>query len=218
MKRACLIAFAFAVGCSSAPEESEAPAAQPMPAARPAGAREAQLSSLRSQLATKKADLAQADADLARIDSERSQLEDQPASATKTSRMAELATLEAQNKRKKQAVTLDIADLENQIRDAGKGAKTADEDDLASALEADAAAEKERVERRKAAEEALRSDEAKKVAMADKARQAEEAMREKQKVAGGNIAAPTADGPIFEERWADALIKLREALQEFKRW
>jgi chromosome segregation ATPase len=218
MKRAWMIPLAFAVGCSSGPEESSAPAPAPMPAPRAGGAREAQLSSLRAQLASKKADLAQADADLARIGSERAQLEDQPASNTKTSRMAELATLEAENKRKRQAVTLDITDLENQIRDVGKGAKTADQDDLASALEADAEAEKERVARRKAAEEAARSDESRKVAAAESARKAEEDERAKQKVEGGRAAPAGADGPIFEERWADAIIKLREAIQEFKRW
>ena len=216
MKRSLLVAFAFAVGCSSSPEESEpAPAA---PAARPAGAREAQLSSLRSQLASKKADLAQADADLARLAAERSQLEDAPASPTKTSRLAEIASLEAETKRKKQAVTLDVTDLENQIRDVGKGAKTADQDDLAAALEADATIEKERVERRKAAEEATRSEESKKVAAAESGRTAEEEARAKEKIEGGRVAQAGAEGPIFEERWADAIIKLREALQEFKRW
>lgn len=216
MKRFLIVASAFAVGCSSAPEES---APEPVrPAARPAGAREAQLSSLRSQLASKKADAAQADADLARLTAERSQLEDAPASPTKTSRLAEIATLEAENKRKKQAVTLDITDLENQIRDVGKGAKTNDQDDLAAALEADATIEKERVERRKAAEEATRSEESKKVAAAESGRKAEEEARAKEKIEGGRVAQAGADGPIFEERWGDAILKLRQALQEFKRW
>jgi len=41
--------------------------------------------------------------------------------------------------------------------------------------------------------------------------------RSKQKIEGGRAGAG-ADGPGFEERWADVITKVRAELQRFKRW
>jgi hypothetical protein len=219
MKRSWIFALAFAVGCASSEEEPAPEAAPaPRPVLKPSAGREGQLSSLRSQLASKKADQAQAEADLARIAAEREELNAQGASDGKTTRLAQIATLEAENKRKKQALALDIADLENKIRDASAGTKSGGEDALAAALAEDAAAEKERAERRKIADEANRADEARKVAAAETARRAEEEARAKNKIESAGDAKAGPDAPLFEDRMSAQILRLRAALQEFKRW
>jgi colicin import membrane protein len=216
MKRAWMLSLVLAAGCSSAPEtdpDAKAPA-PPTPAPAPPSPKEAQLNAARSQLAVKKNELTQANADLERLAAERAQLDAAGASEEKTRRLAEIASLETESKRKKQALALDIADLEAQLRDLTAGGKSSD-DPLAAALEEDAAAEREKAERRKAKEEADRSAEASKLAQAEAARKAEVEAKSKEKV---DSAPAAGEGQAFEERFAAVILKVREALQQFKRW
>jgi colicin import membrane protein len=216
MKRAWMLSLVLAAGCSSGPEADPDAKAPPPESPRPAPAspKEAEISSTRARLASKKADLSQANADLDRLAAERTQLEGEGASDAKTKRLAEIATLESEAKRKKQALALDIAEDEAKLKDLTAGSKASD-DPLAAALEEDAAAEREKVERRKIKEEADRSAEARKVAEADAARRAEAEAKSKEKVAS---AGKAGEGEIFEERFAGLILKVRETLQQFKRW
>lgn len=217
MKRAWMLTLALAAGCSSAPDadpDLEKPKSE-APAPPPPSPKEAEIRSVRTKLARDKAELSQATADLDRIAAERAQLDGQEASTAKTSRLAELATLESSTKQKKQALGLDIADGEARLRDLSSSATSADP--LAAELENDAAAERERAEIRKAKDEADRSEQGRRIAAADAARKAESEAKSKEKVDGGRVAA-AGDGAIFEERWADVILKVRESLQEFKRW
>ena len=218
MKRASMFILALAAGCSSIPD-SDPEAAKPKPetpAAAPPSPKEVELRQIRSQLAVKKADLSQANADLDRLAAEREQLNAAEASAAKTARLAEIAAIEGEAKRKKQVLPLDIAELEARVRDLTAGTKASD-DPLAAALEADAAAEREKAETRKAKEEADRQEKGKRIAAAETAAREEAEAKSKEKVAGGRPAAADG-GSIFEERWADVIIKVRETLQQYKRW
>lgn len=209
MKRAIPVILALAAGCSSGPSEEPERAPEPArPAPRPANPKEAEISSIRASLAVKKADLAQADADLARLAAEK-ETEKEP------TRLASIGTLESEAKRKKEALGLDIAELEAKLKDLSAGSKQSD-DPLAAALEEDAAAEREKAANRKAKEEAERSAEARKVAEAEATRRVEAEAKSKEKV-GSAGAAPT-DGTLYEERFAAVILKVREALQQFKRW
>lgn len=218
MKRGWGLFLVLAAGCSGIAEtdpdvdkpKTEAP---PAPKASP---KEVELRQVRSALASKKADLSQASADLDRLAAERAQLDAAEASTAKTNRLAEVATLETEAKRKKQVLTLDIAELEARLRDLTAGSKASD-DPLAAAIEEDAAAEREKAEIRKAKEEADRQEQGRKIAAAEAARRAEAEAKAKEKVDGGRTAA-AGDESIFEERWADVIIKVRETLQQFKRW
>lgn len=223
MKRALVatVAVVLVSGCGgSAPDRDfDRPEAAPMPAPDPGASRETRLNQLRTTLAQKKADLAQAEQEGQAVGAEREQLNGQPASDAKTNRLAELATLEAGLNRKRQALALDIAELENQIRDLSSGSSTAPSDDaLAAALEADAAAEREKAARLRAAQEADRSAEARKVTGAQSARVTEEKARSDQKVAAVRPSEGGAEGAPFEERYADVILKVKEALQAYKRW
>ncbi len=217
MKRVFVLALALAAGCSSIPE-SDPDLAKPKaetPDVPPPNPKEIELRQLRTQLATKKADLSQANADLDRLAVEREQLNAADASAAKTARLTEIAALETEAKRKKQVLPLDIAELEARVRDLTAGSK--EPDDLVAALEADAAAEREKAEIRKAKEEADRQEKGKRIAAAEAAVRAEAEAKAKEKVAGGRPAGE-GDAALFEERWADVIIKVRETLQQYKRW
>lgn len=218
MKRALIFTLALAAGCSSIPE-SDPDLAKPKsetPATPPPNPKEVELRQVRSQLATKKADLSQANADLDRLAVEREQLNAADASAAKTARLTEIAALETEAKRKKQVLPLDIAELEARVRDLTAGSKASD-DPLAAALEADAAAEREKAETRKAKEDADRQEQGRRIAAAEAAVRAEAEAKSKEKVAGGRPAGE-GDAALFEERWADVIIKVRETLQQYKRW
>jgi chromosome segregation ATPase len=212
MKRAWILVLGLTAGCGSSggydPDAKQPEAARPVPP--PASPKEAEISAARSQLAVKKSDLSQANADLERLAAEREQGK---ADAT---RLAEIGALENEAKRKKQALALDIAELEAKLKDLSAGSKQSD-DPLAAALEEDAAAEKEKAQNRKAKEEADRSAESRKIAEADAARRAESEVKAKEKVPAGG-GGPAGEGVAFEERWAAVILKVRETLQEYKRW
>jgi chromosome segregation ATPase len=217
MKRAWTLALLVAAGCSSISEtdpDVDKPKAE-APAPPPPNPKEVELRSVRAQLASKKADLSQANADLDRLAAEKEQVNAADASESKTTRLTQIAGLESEAKRKKQALALDIADLEARLKDL-TGTSTSD-DPLASALAEDAAIEKDRIETRKAKEEADKKELGKRVADAEAARRAEEEAKAKEKVPGG--AAPAAgDESTFEERWAAVILRVRESMQQYKRW
>jgi hypothetical protein len=216
MKKLSLLAVLFAFGCGSAePEPEEGPAAGPAPAARGGDAR--------SLLAIKNAELRQADIDLGKVMAERMELDLKPASEAKTNRMAELAKIEADTTQRKRVLEAEIAALERRAQDSGAPAakaKSADEAlDLALAAEDTKQKEEEAKRRAKAAADA--GADKKRLEEAEKARAADAAARDREKIQagqGGTAPAPGADGPIFEERWAAAILKVRTELQRYKRW
>lgn len=207
-----LLVFAAACGggAAPAPEGRSAPAAEPRDSGR---------AEIRAKINAKKQELSQADSDLGKIAAEREQLAGQPASETKTNRLVELARLESDAKLRKSAITEDIADLQAQLSGSGtaaaKPAKAGDAlDDILAGNENK---EKEEAERRKQKADAEASADKERIAKAEAARNAEMEERSKQKIEGGRLAAG-ADGPGFEERWADVITKVRSELQRFKRW
>jgi len=208
-----LLVFAAACGGGSEPApDRSAPAAEPRDSGR---------AEIRAKINAKKQDLAQAEGDLAKIAAEREQLAGQPASETKTNRLVELARLDSDAKLRKNAITEDIADLQSQLAGpstapaAKKPAKAGDAlDDILAGNENK---EKEEAERRKQKADAEASADKERIAKAEAARNAEMEERSKQKIEGGRLAAG-ADGPAFEERWADVITRVRAELQRFKRW
>jgi hypothetical protein len=218
MKRAWSLILVLAAGCSSISEpdpDIDKPKSE-APAPPPPNPKEVELRSVRSQLAAKKADLSQASADLDRLAAEREQLNAADASDAKTKRLAEMGALESEANRKKQALALDIGELEARLRDLTSGTKSAD-DPLAAALAEDAAVEKDRRETLKAKEEAERSEQGARIQAAEAARRAEAEAKAKEKVDGGRVAQ-AEDGTVFEERWADVILRVRESMQQYKRW
>jgi hypothetical protein len=218
MKKLSLLAVLFAFGCGSAePEPEEGPAAGPAPAP------EARGGDVRGQIAIKNAELRQADIDLGKIMAERMELDTRPASEAKTNRLAELGRIEADTKQKKQALEAEIAALERRAQDSGAPAakaRSADEA-LDLALAAEDTKQKEEEEKRRAKAAADAGADKKRLEEAEKARAAEAAARDKEKIQaglGGTAPAAGADGPIFEERWAAAILKVRTELQRYKRW
>ena len=208
-----LLVFTAACGGGSepAPEGRNAPAAEPRDSGR---------AEIRAKINAKKQELSQADSDLAKIAAEREQLAGQPASETKTNRLVELARLESDAKLRKSAVTEDIADLQSQL--SGSGATAAKKpakagDALDDILAGNENKEKEETERRKQKADAEAAADKERIAKAEAARTAELEERSKQKIEGGRLAAG-AEGPGFEERWADVITKVRSELQRFKRW
>jgi hypothetical protein len=206
-----LLLFTAACGGGSepAPEGRNAPAAEP---------REDGKSGIRAKINAKKQELAQADGDLARIAAEREQLAGQPASESKTNRLVELARLESDAKLRKNAITEDIADLQAQLSGPTAAAKPAKAGDaLDDILAGNESKEKEEAERRKQKADAEAAADKERIAKAEAARTAEMEERAKQKIEGGRLSAG-ADGPGYEERWADVITKIRAELQRFKRW
>lgn len=187
----------------------------------PADPREAERSDLRSKLSARQQELNQADSDLAKIASERETLSKAEASEGKNNRLIELARLESDTKQKKAVLSDEVAQLQQQLGGPAPAPapapkpKTASDslDDLLTNNDK----EKEDADRRKKkAEEEAAGDQAR-IAQAESARKAELDERAKQKIEGGRLAAG-ADGPGYEERWADVISKVRTELQRFKRW
>jgi len=220
MKHSWIVALLVAAGCSSGPD---ATAPQPGQPAQPAvSPKEQQINSLRAQIAQKRAEVARADAELAQVAAEREQQNTQPASEEKTNRIIALGRAESDANQRKALSNSEVASLQQQLQDlVGGGArpKSADEA-LDSALEADAKREADVIAARKAKEDSARSEEARKVAAAEAARIAEEQAKKKEMVQGGRTtdAAAGGEGPLFEERWADVILKVRIELQKYKRW
>ena len=206
-----LLVFTAACGGGSEPApDRSAPGAEPRDSGR---------AEIRAKINAKKQELSQADSDLAKIAAEREQLAGQPASEAKTNRLVELARLESDAKLRKAALNEDIADLNSQL---GGGATTAAKpvkagDALDDILAGNENKEKEEAERRKQKAEAEASADKERIAKAEAERKAELEERAKQKIEGGRLPAG-AEGPAFEDRWADVITKVRAELQKFKRW
>ena len=184
----------------------------------PADPRAAERAELRTRLNARQQELDQANTDLGKINAEREQLSKQDASETKTNRLVELARLETDTKQKKAAVSEEIANLQQQLGEAPAAKKPEKAGDaLDDLLAANDNKDKEEAERRrKKAEDEASGDKAR-IAEAESARKAELDERAKQKIEGGRLAAG-ADGPAFEERWADVIQKVREEVQKFKKY
>ncbi len=211
MKKITLLAVLLVAGCSaSEPEPEPFPGGAEPGVAAPAGGDRA--AGIRAQIEVKRNELRQVDIDLGKVAAERFQLDPQPPSEAKTNRMTELARIESECKAKKQALEAEIVQLENQAR-ASEAAPAVSADD---ALDMALAADTQRRAESEAAAQKRRLEEA------ERARAAEAAAREREKVQAGPTAAPAAapggEGLIFEERWADMILKVRVELQRYKRW
>ena len=205
-----LLVFTAACGGGSEPApDRSAPAAEP---------RDSGKAEIRAKISAKKQEVAQADSDLAKIAAEREQLAGQPASETKTNRLVELARLESDAKLKKAALNEDIAELNAQLGGSATAAKPAKAGDaLDDILAGNENKEKEEAERRKQKADAEAAADKDRIAKAEAERKAELEERSKQKIEGGRLPGG-AEGPAFEERWADIITKVRAELQKFKRW
>jgi hypothetical protein len=196
------------IGCGSSEPAKEAPA----------DPREAERAEVRSKIGQLKQELAQTDADLSKIASERDSLSGEAASEKKTNRLVELARLESDLKLKKASISEEISQQQERLgeRPAAKKPEKAGDalDDLLTAGEAK---DKEDAERRKKKAEDEAAGDKDRIAQAEAARKAELDERAKQKIEGGRLAAG-ADGPAYEERWADVIQKVREEVQKYKRW
>ncbi len=182
---------------------------------------EAKRAETRSRLNARQQELNQAESDLSNVATEREKLGKEEASEKKTNRLIELARLESDLKQRKASLNDEIAQLHQELDGtapapaAKKPEKAGDAlDDLLASNENK---EKEDAERRKKkAEEEAAADKSR-IAQAETARKAELDEREKQKVEGGRASAG-AEGPGYEERWADVIQKVREEIQKFKRF
>ncbi len=210
MKKITLLAVFLVAGCSASdPEPEPFPGEAEPGVVAPGGDRAA---GIRAQIEVKRNELRQVDIDLGKVAAERFQLDPQPPSEAKTNRMTELARVESECKAKKQALEAEIVQLENQAR-ASEAAPAVSADD---ALDMALAADTQRRAESEAAAQKRRLEEA------ERARAAEAAAREREKVQAGPAAVPAAapggEGLIFEERWADVILKVRVELQRYKRW
>jgi hypothetical protein len=205
-------------GCGLFGSDSSEPGSRPAaPAADP---REAERAEVRSKISSRQADLDQANADLAKIASERAELSKAEASETKNNRLIELARLESDTKQKKAVLSDEIAQLQQQLggpAPAPAAKPKSASDSLDDLLTNNDAKEKEDAERRKKKAEDEAAGDKDRIAQAEAARKAELDERAKQKIEGGRLAAG-ADGPGYEERWADVINKVRAELQRYKRW
>jgi hypothetical protein len=190
---------------------------------RAADPAEAERAETRSKIAARQQDLNQANADLAKIASERQELSKAEASETKNNRLVELARLESDTKQKQASLTDEIAQL--QLRMGGPAPAPAPaakpksaNDSLDDLLTANDAKDKEDADRRKKKAEDEAAADKNRIAQAESARKAEMDERAKQKIEGGRAPAAGADGPGYEERWADVITKIRAELQRYKRW
>jgi len=189
---------------------------EPRAAADP---REAERAEVRTKIAARQQDLDQANADLAKIATEREQLSKAEASETKNNRLVELARLESDTKLKQSSLSDEIAQLQQRLSGqapAPAKPKSAN-DSLDDLLTANDAKDKEDADRRKKKAEDEAAGDKNRIAQAEAARKAEMDERAKQKIEGGRAAAG-ADGPAYEERWADVITKIRTELQRYKRW
>ena len=191
---------------------------EPERKAAPADPREAERAETRSKIASRQADLDQANSDLSKIASERESLSKAEASESKNNRLVELARLESDTKQKKAVLSDEIAQLQQQLGGPAPAAKPKNaSDSLDDLLTNNDSKDKEDAERRKKKAEEEAAGDKDRIAQAEAARKAELDERAKQKVEGGRLAAG-ADGPGYEERWADVINKVRAELQHFKRW
>jgi len=218
MKRALFLAFAVVSGCS-APEEAPESSGQPAAAAPKPATKEQQMAQLRQQIAAKRAEVARADADLADVASEREKLADQPASEAKTNRMAQLAKIEGDTKQKKESINAEIGTLEQQLQAlSGPPKPKSGDESLDAVLAAEAAKEKEEAEKKRVKEEAALSEEKRKLADAERARLAELATREKEKLQAGQSRAGGPEDALFDDRWADVILRVKAELQKYKKY
>lgn len=183
--------------------------------------KEAERAELRTRITQRKQELSQTEAELNQISSERDQLAGQGASERKTTRLVELARLESDLKQRKAVLGEEISQLQDQLggassRPAAKKPEKAG-DALDDILSTNDSKDKEEEARRKQKLEDEAAADKNRIAQAESARKAELDERAKQKVEGGRLAAG-ADGPAFEERWADVINKVREEIQKFKKW
>jgi len=191
---------------------------EPRAAADP---REAERAEVRTKIAARQQDLDQANADLAKIATEREQLSKAEASETKNNRLVELARLESDTKLKQSSLSDEIAQLQQRLSGQAPAPAPAKpksaNDSLDDLLTANDAKDKEDADRRKKKAEDEAAGDKNRIAQAEAARKAEMDERAKQKIEGGRAAAG-ADGPAYEERWADVITKIRTELQRYKRW
>lgn len=211
MKRILTLAFLAAAGCSS----TETATTEPEPVTA-GDSRKMQIDSLNLKIQMKRADVARADADLQDIKVEREKLNATPASDEKTTRLTQLNESESVTKAKKQTAESDLANLERDLRQAsGEAAPKSAEEALDLVFAAEERKEKEAKERERVAQEHALSDEKRKLAEAERAKMAEEIARAKEKLGSGGEG--TGD-LVFEERWADLILRTKVELQKYKRW
>ena len=204
----------FAVGCGSS---EPAPESAPAPGEAPNSAR----TQTRAKLNAKLREMDVANGDLSRIAAEREELAGQPASATKTNRLVELSRIEQETKQKKASLSDDIADLRQQLGSSAPAPAASRPTTAGGALDdllSDADQSKADADRRRRKAEDDSASDKERIAQAEAARKAELDERAKQKIEGGRVAQGGADGPAFEERWADVIQKVRAELQKFKRY
>lgn len=205
-----LALLCFAAACSSEPDAR--PAAED-----PAAAKRAET---KARLNARQQDLNQVESDLSTVASEREKLGKEEASEKKTNRLIEIARLESDLKQRKASLSDEIAQLQSEL--SGGAAPTAKKpekagDALDDLLASNENKDKEDAERRKKkAEDDAAADKAR-IGEAEAARKAELDERAKQKIEGGRASAG-ADGPAYEERWADVIQKVREEIQKYKRF
>ena len=200
----------FSAGCGSSEPAKRSDA--------PADPREAERAELRSRLSAKQQELNQTNSDLSKLSDERNSLSKEEASEKKTNRLVEMARIESDLKQRKVGQEEEIANLQQQLgapAPAKKPEKAGDAlDDL---LAANDSKDKEDAERRKRKAEEEAAGDKNRIAQAEMARKAELDERAKQKVEGGR-ASSGEDGPSFEERWADVIMKVREQVQKYKKF
>jgi hypothetical protein len=201
-------------GCGIFGGGSDAPASN-SPA--PADSKASQRTEIQNKIAQKRQELAQVDVDLAKVKAEREQLMKQDASDAKTNRLVELGRIDSDLNLKRSALSEDIAQLQSQIGEGPAPATAKKGDSLDEIIAANDKAEKDEAERRKKKADDDASADKQRIAQAEAARKAELDERAKQKIEGGRLAQG-ADGPAFEDRWADVILKIQSELQKFKRW
>ncbi len=215
MKRTLILAFVLAAGCASSEDVVEPDPANPAPAPG-ASARDTEIDLLKLKITDRRRDVARADLEIADIASNRQRLGAQPASEAKTTQMVQLNQAETDAKLRKQAAEGDIARMENQLRDLSgvSQPKTADEA-LDSLLASETRRERETEEGKRLAADQAQAEGQRKLKEAEQAKMADELAKANQKLAGG--AAGSGDA-VYDERFADFIIKVKAELQKFKRW
>lgn len=217
----------------------------PEPGAAPEGGEPAPAEM--TALEKKKAELAQVDAQLEGIAGERKELDAQEASVAKSERLAELALLEGDLRIQKAQLEKDIATLMEQEQQAKKEVDpldimeeaAKDEEEMTKRAEETEKRLLERQRKREQLKDAEKIAEAERLAKERKAK--EEAARkalEEESREGGDPTAKEGEGegegegepeispgiPVrvpkmqFEEKYADIILRVKEALQAYKRW
>lgn len=198
-----------AAACSSGPDTAAAPE-------DPAAAKRAET---KARLNTRQQELNQVESDLSNVASERERLGKEEASEKKTNRLIEIARLESDLKQRKASLNDEISALQSELNGSAPAAKKPEKagdalDDLLASNEKKDNEEAARL--KKKAEDDAAADKAR-IGEAEAARKAELDERAKQKIEGGRAQAG-ADGPGYEERWADVIQKVREEIQKYKRF